>query len=71
MEKMSSKGVQYQIRRGDMLDSVCHKHYGPRPNAVEAVLDANPGLAKHGPVLSRRGQKPDQLMGLSHETTCV
>ncbi|HHF3242407.1 TPA: tail protein X [Vibrio alginolyticus] len=48
---MSSNGVQYQTRRGDMLDWVCHQHYGQRPKAVEAVLDANPGLAKYGPVL--------------------
>ncbi|ELJ8564009.1 tail protein X [Vibrio cholerae] len=48
---MSTKGVQYQTRRGDMLDWICHQHYGQRPKAVEAVLEANPGLARHGPIL--------------------
>ena len=36
---------------GDMLDAVCRLHYGSRTGAVEAVLDANPGLADRGPVL--------------------
>lgn len=36
---------------GDMVDAVCEAHYGPRPGAVEAVLEANPGLAERGPVL--------------------
>lgn len=36
---------------GDMLDAVCSLHYGPLPGAVEAVLEANPGLAGRGPVL--------------------
>lgn len=48
---MSSKGVKYQTRRGDMLDWICHQHYGQRPKAVEAVLEANPGLARYGPIL--------------------
>ncbi len=34
-----------------MLDAVCRLHYGPLPGAVEAVLEANPGLARRGPVL--------------------
>lgn len=48
---MSSKSVKYQTRRGDMLDWICHQHYGQRPKAVEAVLEANPGLARYGPIL--------------------
>lgn len=36
---------------GDMLDAICRLHYGPRPGAAEAVLEANPGLADRGPVL--------------------
>lgn len=36
---------------GDMVDAVCRLHYGDRPGAAEAVLDANPGLADRGPVL--------------------
>lgn len=30
---------------GDCLDSLCQQHYGHLPGTVEAVLDANPGLA--------------------------
>ena len=36
---------------GDMVDLVCRRHYGRRRGAVEAVLEANPGLAARGPVL--------------------
>ena len=36
---------------GDMVDAVCEAHYGLRPGAVEAVLEANPGLADRGPLL--------------------
>ena len=42
----------YRTRDGDVLDALCHIHYGPRDGATEAVLKANPGLAAHGPVLS-------------------
>ena len=41
----------YLTSDGDVLDAVCHRQYGPRPQAVEAVLDANPGLADRGPLL--------------------
>lgn len=30
---------------GDILDSICEIHYGHLMGTVEAVLDANPGLA--------------------------
>ncbi|NAX31993.1 phage tail protein [Vibrio sp. V37_P2S8PM304] len=48
---MNIKGVKYLTRKGDMLDWVCFQHYDAHPKAVEAVLDANHGLSKHGPVL--------------------
>lgn len=36
----------------DRLDWICRSYYGELfPGAVEAVLDANPGLAALGPVL--------------------
>ncbi|ETX03579.1 MAG: hypothetical protein ETSY1_46775 (plasmid) [Candidatus Entotheonella factor] len=41
----------YRTRQDDVLDWVCWKHYGTTAGAVEAVLDANPGLAEHGPIL--------------------
>lgn len=37
---------------GDVLDAICKAHYGAE-DRVEAVLDANPGLADLGPVLPR------------------
>ncbi|BAQ75237.1 conserved domain protein [Pseudomonas sp. Os17] len=30
---------------GDLLDSLCHQYYGHLNGSVEAVLDANQGLA--------------------------
>lgn len=42
----------YLTRDGDMLDAVCQAHYGRQAGAVEAVLEANPGLAEQGPLLS-------------------
>ncbi|MDF2395774.1 phage tail protein [Pseudomonas sp. 3MA1] len=30
---------------GDLLDTLCHQHYGHLNGSVEAVLDANQGLA--------------------------
>jgi len=30
---------------GDLLDTICHNYYGHLNGSVEAVLDANQGLA--------------------------
>ncbi|MFW3167221.1 tail protein X [Pseudomonas syringae pv. syringae] len=30
---------------GDLLDTICHQYYGHLNGSVEAVLDANQGLA--------------------------
>ena len=30
---------------GDVLDRICHQHYGHLMGTVEAVLEANPGRA--------------------------
>lgn len=40
------RAVQY-----DTVDVLCWRHYGRTAGVVEAVLDANPGLADHGPIL--------------------
>lgn len=40
----------YKTNDGDMLDDICHSNYGREAGAVEAVLEANPGLAAIGPV---------------------
>lgn len=37
--------------QGDTLDAICWRHYGRTAGVVEAVLDANPGLAALGPIL--------------------
>ncbi|WP_419783732.1 tail protein X [Maridesulfovibrio sp.] len=41
----------YTTKDGDMLDRICWKYYGVE-SAVTDVLEANPGLADLGPVLS-------------------
>lgn len=40
----------YRTKDGDVLDALCHTHYGARAGATEAVLAVNPGLAAFGPV---------------------
>lgn len=46
---MSSK---YLTKEGDTVDYVAWKFYGRQDNRiVERVLDANFGLAEHGPIL--------------------
>lgn len=40
----------YRTSDGDTLDWICWKHYGQQSGAVEAVLEANRGLAALGPV---------------------
>ncbi|CAA0097526.1 Uncharacterised protein [BD1-7 clade bacterium] len=43
----------YQTQPNDMIDAICTRQYpGIDPDqAINAVLDANPGLAAHGPIL--------------------
>lgn len=43
--------TSYQTSQGDTLDFICWKFYRQQSGAVEAVLQANPGLADLGPVL--------------------
>ncbi|RKU01830.1 phage tail protein [Burkholderia sp. Nafp2/4-1b] len=44
--------VEYvRVHQGDTLDALCWRHYGSTAGTVEAVLEANPGLAELGPVL--------------------
>lgn len=41
--------TKYVTREGDMLDDICRKIYGKQEaGQVEAVLEANPGLAGRG-----------------------
>lgn len=44
--------AQYMTRQGDTADYIAWKHYGTQDGrVVEQLVDANPGLADHGPVL--------------------
>lgn len=36
-----------RAQQGDTVDLIAYRHYGDS-TMVEAILDANPGLAKHG-----------------------
>ncbi|MEE9946551.1 MAG: tail protein X [Pseudomonas asiatica] len=42
---------QRRTQQNDTVDALCWRHYGRTAGVVEAVLDANPGLADKGPVL--------------------
>ncbi|TAN72314.1 MAG: phage tail protein [Magnetospirillum sp.] len=42
--------MTYRTRQGDTVDAICWRYYG-RESASEAVLEANRGLAGHGPIL--------------------
>ncbi|RDH91918.1 MAG: phage tail protein [endosymbiont of Seepiophila jonesi] len=44
--------MRYRTKDGDMLDAICWKYYSQQAGAVEIVLEANPGLADIGAVLS-------------------
>ncbi|UUN90378.1 tail protein X [Pseudomonas extremorientalis] len=37
--------------QNDTLDALCWRFYGRTAGVTEAVLEANPGLADHGPIL--------------------
>ncbi|KXJ54449.1 MAG: phage tail protein [Neptuniibacter sp. Phe_28] len=50
--------------QGDTIDLICHNYYGTTYRTVEAVYDANPGLADIGPVLPN-----GQLINLPALTT--
>jgi phage tail protein X len=57
-------GTEYQLKEGDELDAICHRHYGELPGALEAVLRANWDLLNmfddHGKV--RKLSKPSVLI---------
>ena len=43
---------EYISREGDVVDEIAWRYYGTHQGrAVERLLDANPGLADHGPIL--------------------
>ena len=40
--------IKYRTSENDMLDWIAWKHYGTQDGIVEAILEANPGLADKG-----------------------
>ncbi len=42
---------QYRAAEGETVDQICRHYYGYSSGAIEAVYNANPGLAEHGPFL--------------------
>lgn len=42
---------QIRTTQGETVDALCWRYYGRTQGAVEAVLLANPGLARHGLLL--------------------
>lgn len=38
-------------QQGDTVDALCWRHYGRTDGTVEAVLEANAGLADYGVIL--------------------
>jgi phage tail protein X len=43
--------VTVRAQQNDTVDALCWRHYGRTAGVTEAVLQANPGLADHGPTL--------------------
>jgi phage tail protein X len=41
----------YTTKQGEMIDVICRRAYGDESGYVEAVLNANRGLADLGPIL--------------------
>jgi phage tail protein X len=39
-------------RQRDTVDAIAWRYYGKTAGVVEAILQANPGLADHGPLLA-------------------
>lgn len=37
--------------QGDTIDAICWRHFRRTRGLVEAVLELNPGIADHGPIL--------------------
>ena len=43
--------VTVLAHQNETVDALCWRHYGRTAGVTEAVLQANPGLADHGPTL--------------------
>ncbi|WP_421865099.1 tail protein X [Motiliproteus sp.] len=42
---------QVRAQQRDTIDLICWRYYGRSAGVTESVLEANPGLAEHGPQL--------------------
>lgn len=42
----------YTTKEGELVDEIAYRHYQSRDH-LQMVLNANPGLAKRGPVLPK------------------
>lgn len=43
--------MKVRAQQYDTVDALCWRHYGRTQGMTEQVLQANPGLAEHGPLL--------------------
>jgi phage tail protein X len=44
--------MQYRTVQGDSVDLICYRHYGTSHLTTEQVMQANPALAEHGPIIA-------------------
>lgn len=58
-----------RARQGDTVDLICSRVYGSTAGITERVLDSNPGIADHGPVLpiGTRVTLPAQVQAAAHK----
>ena len=47
--------MKVRAQQYDTVDALCWRHYGRTQGLTEQVLQANPGLASHGPFTPRAG----------------
>lgn len=43
--------MRVRALQGDTVDVLCWRYYGRTAGVTEQVLEANPGLTEHGPIL--------------------
>ncbi|MGL5285901.1 MAG: tail protein X [Aeromonas sp.] len=48
---MSGVTMIYTTKQGEMLDQLAHQYYEGDARGLRLLLDANPGIASHGPNL--------------------
>ena len=43
--------IAIHANQNETVDALCWRYYGRTAGVTEAALEANPGLADHGPIL--------------------